>query len=77
MVRVGGGRDLLFSAGGESLGVVVGMNAACSFNLDLDFLTPILTSIDTHPLTGRFVSSLVDWNFLIIALMVEMGISML
>ncbi len=29
---------------------------------------------DTHPLPGRSVTSLVDWNFLIITLMVEMGI---
>jgi len=27
-----------------------------------------------RPLSGRFVTYLVDWNFLIIALMVKMGI---
>jgi len=31
-------------------------------------------NIDTRPLPNRFVTSLVDWNFLIIALMVRMGI---
>ncbi len=31
--------------------------------------------IDTRPLTGRFLTSLVYWNLLIITLMVEMGIS--
>ncbi len=33
--------------------------------------------VDTRPLPGRFLTSLVDWKFLIITLMVEMGISML
>jgi len=31
-------------------------------------------NIDTHPLPGRFVTSLVDYNILLIALMVKMGI---
>ncbi len=30
--------------------------------------------IDTHPLPGSFVTFSVEWKFLIIALMVEMGI---
>jgi len=30
--------------------------------------------LDTRPLPGRFVTALVDYNFLIIALIVKMGI---
>jgi len=37
-------------------------------------LTVHYDNIDTRPLPGRFVTSLVDLNFLIFALMVEMGI---
>ncbi len=37
-------------------------------------LTVHYDDIDTRPLSGRFLTSLVDWNLLIITLMVEMGI---
>ncbi len=37
-------------------------------------LTMHLDDIDTRPLPGGFVIFSVDWKFLIIALMVEMGI---
>jgi len=30
--------------------------------------------IDTHPLSGRFLTSLIDWHFLIIALIVKLQI---
>ncbi len=37
-------------------------------------LTVHYDDIDTRPLSGRFITFSVDWKFLIIALMVEMGI---
>ncbi len=42
--------------------------------LRISFSPCIIDDIDTLPLPGRFVTSFVDWNFLIIALMVEMEI---
>ncbi len=44
------------------------------FGESLATQTRIRTNIDKCPLPGSFVKFYVDWKFLIIALMVEMGI---
>jgi len=41
---------------------------------DVDMASQTPPHQASRPLSGRFVTSLVDWNFLIIAMMVEIGI---
>ncbi len=54
----------------NSPAVVLGESSATQTLL----LTVHQGDIDTHPLSGRFITFYVDWKILIIALMVEMGI---
>ncbi len=54
----------------SSLAVILGESLATQTLL----LTLNKDDIDTCPLSGRFITYLVDWNLLIITLMVEMGI---
>ncbi len=54
----------------SSLAVILGESLATQTLL----LTLNKDDIDTCPHSGRFITYLVDWNLLIITLMVEMGI---